>query len=381
MALGDVGRRMLWVRAGGRCTLCKKYLLEGDLTPVEVPLGEGAHIVGAVDSPKSPRGEDPLPVDERDSVDNIMLACSNCHNEIDQQLSTRLIDADFLRERKRKHEADIMMQTGLVKDRRTAVLRMAGDIRGDVMELPRHAAAEAVIRSAHRFPLFLESYDRQGIEIDLQRLPGENPLSSDYYRLATGLIDAAIETRVQPGIRNGDITHISLFAIARLPLLIYLGCKLDDGSPVDVYQRHRATDSWTWPQTTDPGTGFVLTHVANASDSAEGLLITNLSGTTPVTDLPTELANLPTWTITPSSGPAEDVFGHPAELDRFADTVRRYFTDLEATHKPLRTLHLIGALPLSGALTLGRILKSTHLRPAVVTYDRTADGYHRALEV
>lgn len=381
MPLSDLDRRVLWVRAGGRCTLCKRYLLEGDLTHVEVPLGEGAHIVGAVDSVKSPRGKDPLPVEARDTVDNIMLACSGCHTEIDRHKASQLLTVEFLRERKRQHEADIKLQTSLVKDRRTAILRMAGDIRGDVMELPRQAAADTVIRCAQRFPYFLESYDRQGVEIDLQQLPGEHPLSPDYYPLAAAAIDRAIENRVRPGIRNGDITHISVFAIARLPLLLYLGSKLDDGSPVDIYQRHRATESWTWPQSCDPGTGFAITYTGGKPSAAEGVLITNLSGSTPTADLPDHMRELPIWTLTPDSGPAEDVFGHPAVLDRFAAVLRSYFTNLEATHKQLRTLHLIGALPLSGALVSGRILKSTHLRPTVITYDRTGEGYRRALEV
>ena len=111
------------------------------------------------------------------------------------------------------------------------------------------------------------------------------------------------------------------------------------------------------------------------------MLITNLSGSTPTADLPDHMRELPIWTLTPDSGPAEDVFGHPAVLDRFAAAVRSYFTNLEAPHKQLRTLHLIGALPLSGALVFGRILKSTHLRPTVITYDRTGEGYRRALEV
>lgn len=381
MALSDVDRRVLWVRAGGRCTLCNRYLLEGDLTHEEVPLGEGAHIVGAVDSAKSPRGKYPLPVEDRDTIDNIMLACSGCHAEIDQHNASRLLDVEFLRERKRQHEADIKLQTSLVRDRRTAILRMAGDIRGGVMELPRQAAAQAVMRCAQRFPYFLESYDRQGVEIDLQQLPGEHPLSPDYYRLAANAIDRAIENRVQPGIRNGDITHISVFAIARLPLLLYLGSKLDDGSPVDIYQRQRAAGSWSWPQIDDPGTDFAIAHAVGTSGAVEGVLITNLTGTTPASDLPDHMRELPIWTLTPDSGPAEDVFVHPAVLDRFAAAVRGYFTNLESTHKQLRTLHLIGAMPLSGALVFGRILKSTHLRPTVITYDRTGDGYRWALEV
>jgi SMODS-associated and fused to various effectors sensor domain len=381
MTLGDLDRRVLWVRAGGRCTLCKRYLLEGDLSATEVPLGEGAHIVGAVDSAKSPRGKDPLPVEERDTVDNIMLACSDCHTEIDQQKAAGLLDVAFLRERKRQHEADIRLQTSLLRDRRTAILRMAGNIRGDVMELPRQAAAEAVIRCAQRFPFFLESYDRQAVEIDLQHLPGEHPLTSDYYRLAAAAIDRAIENRVQPGIRNGDITHVSVFAIARLPLLVYLGSKLDDGSPVDIYQRHRSTDSWIWPLDDDPGTGFAIDLTAERPSATEGVLITNLSGTTPSSNLPDGMQNLPIWTLTSDSGPAEDVFAHPAVLDRFTTAVRNYFTALEATHKHLHAVHLVGALPLSGALAFGRILKSAGLRPTIIAHDRAPDGYQRALEI
>lgn len=377
----DRDRRTLWVRAGGRCTLCKKYLLEGDLTSREVQLGEGAHIVGAVNSAKSPRGLDPLPLEQRDDVDNIMLACSGCHTEIDQQKAAGLLDAAFLRDRKREHEADIRTQTGLLKDKRTAIVRMAGNIRGDVMQLPRAAAAEAVIRHAQRFPNFLESYDRQGVEIDLQRLPGEHPLTADYYKLAISAIDSAVDNRILPGIINGDISHLSVFAIARLPLLVYLGAKLDDGVPVEIYQRHRATDPWMWPAIDDPGTDFDISVVGGEVSDLEGVLVTNLSGTTPQSELPNHLRDLPLWTVTPTGEPAEDIFSHPAVLARYVNVIRAYFTNLEATHKELRTLHLLGALPLAGALAFGCILKSASLRPTIVIYDRTGEGYHRALEV
>lgn len=382
----ELERRTLWVRAGGRCTLCKVYLLEGGLSAVEVPLGEGAHIVGREDSTRSARGKNPMPVEDRDDIDNLMLACASCHNEIDKKRAEDFLDVGLLRNLKRQHEADIKTQTGLLGDRRTAIIRVAGTIRGDAMQLPRRAAAEAVIRSASRFPFFIESYDRQGVEIDLLDLDGEYPLDDGYYRTATRRIDSALETRVLPGIANGDIDHISVFAIARLPLLIYLGWKLDDGIPTDVYQRHRATDDWQWLNPAAE-TDFCVSHeAADAVDGASGarddaVLITNLSGTTPVTDLPDELQSLDRWTISPESGPAEDVFASAEVLSRFVGAVRGFFTDLESTHKHVKRLHLFGALPLSGAIELGRALKSEGLRPKVVTYDRTEHGYRLALEV
>lgn len=379
--MNEIERRTLWVRAGGRCTLCKTYLLEGDLTSYEVPLGEGAHNVGSKDSQKSARGKAPLPVTERDTVDNLLLACSNCHTEIDKKKVEGTLDVELLDGLKREHEAAIKTATGLLRTRRTAILRMAGAIRGGTMQLPRHAAAEAVIKCATRFPSFVDSFDRQAVEIDLLNVDGENPLDETYYPTAMRRIDNALKNQVLPSVDSGTIEHLSLFAIARVPLLVYLGAQLDDGIPADIYQRHRSTDSWQWP---NPGaaTRFDLANpeVAGAGDT-DAVLITNLSGTTPVTDLPEDLRSAPTWIITPDTGPDEDVFVSAEVLARFVETIRAFFTGLEATHKHVQAVHLFGALPLSGAIALGRVLKSRGIRPTVVTYDREGDGYHRALEI
>lgn len=199
--------------------------------------------------------------------------------------------------------------------------------------------------------------------------------------MALDAIDRAFENRVRPGIFNGDIAHLSVFAIARLPLLVYLGAKIDDGLPADIYQRHRLTESWQWPQIDDPGTAFATTLDSDVSSASEGVLLTNLSGTTPIDQLPEPLRGMPVWTLAPNTHPAEDVFAHPAVLQRFSSEIRDFFTGLEATHKKIRALHLIGALPLSGAITFGRVLKSAGLRPTIITYDRTGDGYRQALKV
>lgn len=381
MGMSENERLKLWVRAGGRCTLCKRYLLESGLTGIAVPLGEGAHIVGRVDSTKSPRGKDSLPVEERDTADNVMLACSNCHTDIDKLPVAALVDAELLRARKLEHENEIRHQTGLGTDRRTAVLRVAGDIRGHRGELPRAGAAEAVLRSGHRFPHFLPAYDQQGVEVDLRDVDGEAEATPEYYAAAKAKIDSALERHIRPAVVEGQLEHLSVFAIARLPLLMYLGAQLDDAVATDIYHRHRATQTWVWPAE-DPGTTFAAA-VARASDvlPAEAVLITNLSGTTPLNELPQDLADATVFQIDPQPRPAEDVIGHPDVLKRFDQTVREFFTGLEATHKEVKKLHVFGALPLSAALSLGRVLKSSGLRPTLVAYDRTDSGYVSALEI
>jgi hypothetical protein len=381
MGMAESERLKLWVRAGGRCTLCKRYLLESGLTGIAVPLGEGAHIVGRVDSTKSPRGKDPLPVDVRDTAENVMLACSNCHTDIDKLPVAAVVDAGLLRARKLEHENEIRHQTGLGTDRRTAVLRVAGDIRGHRGDLPRVGAAEAVLRSGRRFPHFLPAYDQQGVEVDLRDIDGEEGATQEYYAAAKAQIDRALERHIRPAVVEGRLEHLSVFAIARLPLLMYLGAQLDDAIAIDIYQRHRTTQSWVWPDK-DPGTNFAVT-VARASDGlpAEAVLITNLSGTTPLNELPRDLADATVFQIDPLPGAAEDVIGHPDVLRRFDQSARDLFTGLEATHKEVKKLHVFGALPLSAALSLGRVLKSSGLRPTLVTYDRTDSGYVSALEI
>jgi hypothetical protein len=77
-------RLKVWVRSGGRCAICNRYLLEGDLGASELTFGEMAHIVGQQASERSPRGLEDLDSSERDNADNIVLLCDDEHDEIDK---------------------------------------------------------------------------------------------------------------------------------------------------------------------------------------------------------------------------------------------------------------------------------------------------------
>ena len=374
---------MLWVKAGGRCTLCKRYLLEGPLTYIEVPLGEGAHIIGDKATKGSPRGlAADLSEEGRDLADNIMLTCSDCHTEIDKQTVLGTMTVEQLRRRKLEHENEIRHQTSLMNDRRTTVLRVFGLVRSAVPELSRATAARAVIFSSNRFPLFLPAYDQQGVEIDLTRLDGEESAGKDYYADAMRKVDAGLD-RIRQAIIERQLDHLSLFAIARLPLLVYLGWKLDDGIPAEIYQRHRASNSWEWPAAAARPVIFeerVLR--TNDDNSTDGVLITNLTGTARVTDLPPALGNAEVFEFAvPESSRAEDIISSPEDLARFEAAVRAFFTGLEASHKGMQRLHVFGPLPLSAAITFGRVLKARDLRPGVVLYDRTPQGYVQVMDL
>lgn len=96
--------RVLWVRSGGRCAVCYRDLLVSGVTWRQVPLGERAHIVGRSTGSKSPRGDDPLPVDDRDAADNLMLLCGVCHDDLDDPANLDVLTVERLRALKHAHE-------------------------------------------------------------------------------------------------------------------------------------------------------------------------------------------------------------------------------------------------------------------------------------
>src|SRR5439155_10589201 len=58
---------------------------------------------------------------------------------------------------------------------------------------------------------------------------------------------------VRQAVDSGDVEHISVFAIAPIPLLVYLGWHLDDKTPTRLFQKHRdQLIGWSWTSQGDP---------------------------------------------------------------------------------------------------------------------------------
>lgn len=105
MAISIRVQRKLLATSGGYCgnPTCHRNLFDffetGEITNVE----EMAHIIGQKE--KGPRGEDELPLSERDEFDNIILLCPTCHTTIDK--NPKLYPNETIRKWKREHEESI----------------------------------------------------------------------------------------------------------------------------------------------------------------------------------------------------------------------------------------------------------------------------------
>jgi len=242
----------------------------------------------------------------------------------------------------------------LEEKRYTAILRLIGKVRGDSPSVPRGSAAAATIEFASRYPFYPLSLNNDGVEIDLQNFSDEG--SETYYAAAKAKISEEV-SKLNEGIRRGSVNHVSVFAFARIPLLIFLGKIIDDTIPTDLYQFMRSTQNWKWIPSA-PIVRFVHAMTRTGSTSDEAILVVNASGTIKESELPSELATLPVFIIQPTCGiiPQPDTIQNNCSLVNFEKTFREFLSFIESSHKSIRRLHLFSAVPLSVAVCIGRCI-------------------------
>ena len=356
-------------------------MLEDKFFEFEIPFGEAAHIVGRLKSVNSPRGLNSLPVSKRNNADNLMLLCPEHHLIIDKSKFIGDFTVERLRKLKQDQESLILHLTSLNPDNETTILRVLGGIRGASITLSRQQAREAVLRQSGRYAHFSLTSDRQGIEIDLSKFPEEGGDNIQHWSFGMAMIDKHMSL-LNDAIHEGDLRHLSVFALTRIPLLIYLGYQLGDKVPVEIYQKQRGGDeSWCWPNDEKP-VAFHSQEARTGTDGEEVILIISLSGTIPITDLPSTINDIiPVFTIQPVGvAPNRDIFRNYESLDAFTRCYHDFLSALEQSYKRTRRIHLFASIPLAAAIVCGRgVMREVH--PAIDVYDRTSLGFRKALTV
>ena len=360
--------------------MCNRRLIDDGYTGVGVSVGQLAHIVGWSAASGSPRGADDLPLDERDEEANLMLLCHDQHRVIDDHSMWNVFDADTLRSMKRRHEQRIEQLTAIADDDKTTVLRVIGSIRGSSVSASPQSVAKALLADC-RFPDYaLLGVDE--LEVDLRPVPGEDPAGPSYWEAACDTIADRLRL-LRARVDREAVRHISVFAFARIPLLVALGSMLDDTIPTAVYAKRRGDDEgWGW----DPGAEtvtFEFAQLRSGSDPLKVAVVFSISGSVDLNRLPTSIDNTVTvYEVRPvGATPSPDVLTTADALDHFTRSWRALLAQTERTHPGLSSLNVFPAVPVTAAVALGRApMRDVH--PPLRIYDRTADGrYEFALEV
>src|SRR5260370_35219462 len=109
MSITPRTRKILWIKAGGRCSICHEQLAT-DATGDDAPsvFGGKCHIVA-----QSPGGARAADIADIDGYANLILLCRTHHKQVDDQCSYFTVER--LKAIKREHEEPEATRTGPVR--------------------------------------------------------------------------------------------------------------------------------------------------------------------------------------------------------------------------------------------------------------------------
>ena len=362
-------RVLLFTLAGGRCEFdnCNRYLLQHHVTHLPGKFAEMAHIVAY--SPCGPRGASDLSADQRNDVSNLMLLCPMCHKLVDD--APDRFNVVTLKRFKADHETRIRMLTEAKADKQTMPLVLKATIGNSPVEIPIADMQAAVA------PYYLNPDDVYEIDLTAGRESGTDA----YWTRATETISERT-LRFFDLLRQRDQTNVSVFGLAPIPLLAYLGSCLSNKFPTGLFQRHRDTDDWTWKSDGEP-IDYGCRTLRQGTDPSKVALLLALSGNIPESDYSNHMdEGFTVYEIVPCG--IASSFDHlrlKGSLDafraRYRDTLRR----IGANHDGIKVLHVFPALPSPAAVAVGLDwMRKTH--PTLLIYDKQGvGGFQKALEI
>lgn len=347
----DTVKIRLWAKAGGRCEICNKSLLEDGFTGKEDNFAQIAHNIPS--SPKGPRSGN----NSRDGVnsfDNLLLLCGEHHKLIDG-INRVDYSVETLREYKQKHEDRIEIQTSIQPNKRSTIVLLNASIGTSPVSVTYDEACNAIV--PNYYPL-----DKKGLQIDLRSI--SQPTKSAYWKT----VGNEIRTNVKDYMKSYKPEHLSVFGLAPVPALVLLGKAVGNITPNEVYQKQRTSDGWNWP-TSKPDTKFKYTvkKPSKIGTSKEVAIVASLSGTINLE----EIKAVQAWNSIYEIGmdnPNPYFIDHITKLEQFRKTYRELLSDIVTKHGQDITVSLFLAVPNSIAVACGQeILPKAD--PAIWTYE------------
>ena len=347
----------LWVIAGGRCEFpgCNEFLLHDKLTLSAGNYSNIAHIISWTLT--GPRGDKILSPKLATDISNLMLMCQMHSKAIDLKNNLTTYTVEYLRKCKTDHENRIHIQTNIDVSRKTTVVRLQTNIRGRRVELSQSDAYNALI-VAGRYPK-----DEKGILIDLTNINYSPDKSS--WETAMKQIDNILSQSLIIGNDEKKDTHFSIFGIAPIPILVYLGFKLGNTIPADTYIKLREKP---WSITSSKQKLYLAISKSSKKEKAKdvGLSIA-ISGTTLKTEISKHIKNSPVYEIKPKKSGIDQI-KCIEDLEEFRKTYRKVIDEIREKHGKCCKIHLFGAMPTCASVICGReILHGVD--PSIIMYE------------
>ncbi|HEY2461634.1 MAG TPA: HNH endonuclease [Candidatus Acidoferrum sp.] len=360
----------LWGRAGGRCEYdgCNNRLWLDSLTKAEFNAAYIAHIVA--DSPGGPRGDPILSEQLKADISNLMLLCDSHHRLVDK-VEVGLHPAERLAAMKKAHEQRLDVLTSITAEKQSHILIYGSNIGLQNAKISYGGAMRAMV--PERYPAEVVP-----LSLGLKNSSFEDR-SAEFWSIESEQLRSMFRASVRPRLRAGDISHLSIFALAPQPLLILLGTLLSDIPAADVYQLHREPPGWCWEAQPEQ-----FEYVLEEPESSKGIpvLIFALSATVTDARIHSTLGeDVSIWRVT-IPDPHNDFLKSRAQANAFRQTVRRVMDRIKARHGEQANIRVFPAMPVALAVEFGRLLMPKADLPLEI-YDenKVLGGFVRVLEI
>ncbi|TBX68727.1 SAVED domain-containing protein [Flavobacterium silvisoli] len=365
-------KNILWSKAAGMCQFqnCNKVLNVDKITKTDSNSAYIAHIYGYAkgseryDAVLSPRLET--------DINNLMLLCDECHRRVDERnLGEVNYPASMLIEMKKKHENRINTVICIAPNMDSHIVIYKANIGEHSPVITYESVREYLLPD--NYPALNRS-----INLGLENSP-QRDKDSKFWETETDVLVENFNQNIRPLIQNSTINHISLFALAPMPLLIKLGTLLNDIRNLEVHQPIRNPKTWNLNDE-DLSTDYkILILDKKQSKVALNISISGTINNERITDVLGEDVSIYTLTI---QNPFNDFLKSKKQLVDFTIVIRKLFDQIKLKYGSNTQLHVFPAIPVAIAVELGRYWMPKADMPLII-YDENKlnDGFKKAIEI
>lgn len=360
---------LLWGKSAGRCQYrgCNTSLYRDDLTQAEFNQCYIAHIVA--DSPNGPRGHETRSEELKKSLNNLMLLCDTHHRLVDR-FEIESHPEEVLLLMKKEHEDRVALITGINHNMKSEIIIYKASIGNNPVMMTYDSLKEFVIP---------EKYPARNAATDLSL---SNSTSVDsrktFWELQLENLDDQFKDQILPKLRKSELSHISLFAMAPIPLLIKLGTYLNDIQQLDVRQKRRNPDTWKFD--VDLHTDYTLL-LAQEVKKHVALKIELSASITDERIIKVLGEDVSIYSIN-IENPDNDFVKSRKQIIEFGEKMKEAFREIKKIHGQDVVLNVFPAMPISLAVQLGRVwMPKADLSMRIFDQNYVSGGFFEAFKI
>jgi hypothetical protein len=367
--ISDKNKYLLWVRAGGNCQYegCNHDLSQDIITKRNFNSAYIAHIVADVAT--GPRGcptRSPLLGDD---ISNLMLLCDTHHRLIDK-VDVVGHPEDRLIRMKQIHEERIRRLTAMAPSMHSHMVIYKANVGQHTPVLTYEALRD------HLLPSHYPAQDRV-IDLSLTNSP-QRDKDAAFWQTETDVLDKHYNEKLKPQIQGQEISHLSLFAFAPIPLLIKLGVLLNDIQNIRVHQPIRNPKTWRLSANKNQIEYKVSEVLKNSTNVALNFSLSATISDDRIYSVLGDEANIYTLTI---PTPFNDYLQNEVHLEDFNIQIRYLLDKIKAKHGKV-PLHIFPAMPIATAIEFGRVWMPKADMPLHLYDENTAiGGFIKVIEI